>query len=432
MDSLSEHPDEGTIHAWLDGALDDAPARALVAHFASCSTCRERVAEARGLIAGASRIVGALDDVPSAASAPWGQVAAGAPATSRAASAWRWLRVTPTRAAIAATILVAIGVGLTYERASVDSDASRVVMSRAREIGTPDAAPAERPHDALLDSAVARNLAKAQPPRVLKAAPGPAIPTPEIGTGNAATVADRAAPMRVAVGRAAVQSQRESTAGVSADQLAAKVGGVRARARGEPTVAAAMRADSVGAAATGSMMAAAPAPSAAASSRIVLRGASTPGECYRIESANGSPATWGVVALPFTLALDASGRARVLDAAGQQTTTTAAVTRSAEDSLLLRLRHLGYEGTLVLGASGDARAGVMRSRPIESRLEALVVTGVPSDSPADRKAAQPAERRAARANAPAAKAAASTTELNAGLDAAPAVPVVARKVGCTG
>ena len=130
MDAQSEHPDEGTIHAWLDGALDDAQARALAAHVASCRTCSERVAEARGLIAGASRIVGALDDVPTTGSAPWGQVTAGAPATSRAASAWRWLRVTPARAAIAATILVAIGVGLTYERTAVDSDATMRLLPR--------------------------------------------------------------------------------------------------------------------------------------------------------------------------------------------------------------------------------------------------------------------------------------------------------------
>lgn len=428
MDARSEHPDEGTIHAWLDGALDDAQARALAAHVASCGTCAERVAEARGLIAGASRIVGALDDVPSAGSAPWGQPAAAAPATSTTASAWRWLRVTPARAAIAATILVAIGVGLTYERAAVDSDASRVGMSPAQEMATSAAPPAVRPHDDLLDSAVARNLAKAQPPRALKPTPGPAIPTPEIASGNAAAVADRTAPLRVAAARAAVQAQRESTAGVTADQLAAKVAGGRAPARAEQTVAAARRADSVGAVASGSMVAAAPAPAAAAPSRIVLRGATTPAECYRVESANGSPATWGVVALPFTLAVDAaSGHARVLNAAGQSMTTSAAIVRTADDSLVLRLRQIGYEGTLALGAPGDARAGVMRSRPTEARLEAMVVTGAAADSPADRRT----EQRAARAKAPAARAPASTTELNAGLSAAPAVPVVARKVGCS-
>ena len=428
MDAQSEHPDEGTIHAWLDGALDDAQARTLAAHVASCRACAERVAEARGLIAGASRIVGALDDVPSAGSAPWGQVAAGAPSAPRAASAWRWLRVTPARAAMAATILVAIGVGLTYERASVDSDASRVAMSPAREMATTTAPPAERPRDALLDSAVARNLAKAQPPRAVGPAPGPAIPSPEIASGNAAVVADRAAPLRVAAGRAAVQAQRESTAGASPDQLAAKAPGVPIVARGEQTVGAAVRADSVAGGAPGSVVAAAPAPRAAQSS-ILLRAAPPRDECYRIESANGSPATWGVVALPFTVAVDvASGRARVLDAAGQSTSTTAAVTRTADDSLLLRLRHIGYEGTLTLGASGDARAGVMRSRPTEPRLEGMVVTGAAADSPAERRA----EQRAARAKAPAAKAPASTTELNAGLSAAPAVPVVARKSACTG
>jgi len=389
----------------------------------------ERVAEARGLIAGASRIVGALDDVPASGSAPWGQPAAAAPATSRAASAWRWLRVTPARAAMAATILVAIGVGLTYERAAVDSDASRVGMAPAREMATSVPPMAERPHDALLDSAVARNLAKAQPPRAVGPAPGPAIPTPEIASGNAAVVADRAAPLRVAAGRAAVQAQRESTAGASPDQLAAKAPGVPIVARGERTVAAAVRADSVAGGASGSVVAAAPAPRAAAQSSILLRAAPPLDECYRIESANGSPATWGVVALPFTVAVDvASGRARVLDAAGQSTSTTAAVTRTADDSLLLRLRHIGYEGTLTLGASGDARAGVMRSRPTEPRLEGMVVTGAAADSPAERRA----EQRAARAKAPAAKAPASTTELNAGLSAAPAVPVVARKSACTG
>ena len=430
MDARSEHPDEGTIHAWLDGALDDANARALAAHVASCRSCAERVAEARGLIAGASRIVGALDDVPTTGSAPWGQVAAGAPVTSRAASAWRWLRVTPARAAMAATILVAIGVGLTYERAAVDSDASRVAMSPAREMATSATPPAERPPDALLDSAVARNLAKAQPPRAVGPAPGPAIPIPEVASGNAAAVADRSAPTRVAVGRAAVQAQRESTAGVTADQLAAKAPGVPVTARREQTVAAAVRADSVAGAASGSMVAAAPAPAAAAAqSRVLLRAAPTRDECYRVESANGSPATWGVVALPFTVAVDvAAGRARVLDAAGQSTSTTAVATRTADDSLLLRLRHIGYEGTLTLGAAGDARAGVMRSRPTEARLEAMVVTGAAADSPAERSRAQ----RAARANAPAAKAAPSTTELNAGLGAAPAVPVVARKSACTG
>ena len=59
------HPDEGEIHAWLDGALDAAAAAGVEAHVAACPACAAAVAEARGLIAGASRILMALDGVPS-------------------------------------------------------------------------------------------------------------------------------------------------------------------------------------------------------------------------------------------------------------------------------------------------------------------------------------------------------------------------------
>jgi hypothetical protein len=59
-----QHPDEGTIHAWLDGALTPAEASEVEAHTASCAQCRDAVAEARGLIAASSRIVSALDAVP--------------------------------------------------------------------------------------------------------------------------------------------------------------------------------------------------------------------------------------------------------------------------------------------------------------------------------------------------------------------------------
>ena len=58
------HPDEGTIHAWLDGALGPAEARAIEAHVAECPACASAVADARGVLAAASRILSALDSVP--------------------------------------------------------------------------------------------------------------------------------------------------------------------------------------------------------------------------------------------------------------------------------------------------------------------------------------------------------------------------------
>lgn len=59
-----EHIDEGTIHAWLDGALPPDEGGRIETHVASCAECAAAVAEARGLIAASSRILAALDDVP--------------------------------------------------------------------------------------------------------------------------------------------------------------------------------------------------------------------------------------------------------------------------------------------------------------------------------------------------------------------------------
>lgn len=59
-----QHPDEGTIHSWLDGALSADEAARVEAHVKECSQCAAAVAEARGFIAGASRILTALDNAP--------------------------------------------------------------------------------------------------------------------------------------------------------------------------------------------------------------------------------------------------------------------------------------------------------------------------------------------------------------------------------
>lgn len=59
-----QHLDEGTIHAWLDGALTPDEARALEAHIGECPSCAAMVADARGVLAAASRILSALDTVP--------------------------------------------------------------------------------------------------------------------------------------------------------------------------------------------------------------------------------------------------------------------------------------------------------------------------------------------------------------------------------
>jgi hypothetical protein len=68
-----QHLDEGTIHAWLDGALSSEEAARVEAHVGSCSMCADATAEARGLIAASSRILTALDNVPSVRVRPGAQ-----------------------------------------------------------------------------------------------------------------------------------------------------------------------------------------------------------------------------------------------------------------------------------------------------------------------------------------------------------------------
>ncbi|HEX4561405.1 MAG TPA: zf-HC2 domain-containing protein, partial [Gemmatimonadales bacterium] len=51
------HADEGTLHAYLDGELPAVERTLLEAHLAECATCRERLAEERGLIERADRLL---------------------------------------------------------------------------------------------------------------------------------------------------------------------------------------------------------------------------------------------------------------------------------------------------------------------------------------------------------------------------------------
>jgi anti-sigma factor RsiW len=59
-----QHLDEGTIHSWLDGALNADETARVEAHVAECPQCAAAVAEARGFIAASSRILTALDNAP--------------------------------------------------------------------------------------------------------------------------------------------------------------------------------------------------------------------------------------------------------------------------------------------------------------------------------------------------------------------------------
>jgi hypothetical protein len=400
-----EHADEGTIHAWLDEALDAESAERVAAHVSSCAECAARVAEARGLIAGASRIVAALDDSPSMVRPPWAQAAnvSGAGGASRQSGArtggaaggslWRWLRVTPGRAAIAATILVAIGVTLTHERAAEEMAArdaqSMAVVHDGLEPrrgaspgpagGSPAAAPAA-PGARLpavagdrvaADSSAARNFAAEQSVPTIERAPGPTPPLePAAEAGAPALATAPELRERVAAGRAAVQAQRETTS-ARADKVRTEVGAAEADTRtAEQEIVAANAA---------ARAAAAPAP-ARASAKAAPRAAQPPGvsggmatsqrrlavaeECYRIQGAQPG-VRWGGLLLPVLVVVEAGSptaprSATVRPAAVAEPTRRATWARTPADSVRLTLDD-ATAPPILLGAESGGRAGTIAS-----------------------------------------------------------------------
>ncbi len=118
-----QHPDEGTIHSWLDGALSADEAANVEAHVKECPQCGAAVAEARGFIAGASRILTALDN------APRGVIPAAAPKKGIDPMAWR---VAATLLVVAAgTLVVVRNRGSNEQPMSVTADRGRVLEKRA-------------------------------------------------------------------------------------------------------------------------------------------------------------------------------------------------------------------------------------------------------------------------------------------------------------
>src|SRR5229473_3365440 len=116
-----QHLDEGTIHAWLDGELSPSDAEQIEAHTRECAECAQRVAEARGLIAASTRILNALDNVPSGVVPSVATPIA--PARTR-----RWYDRTDLRAA--AAVLFAVGASLIVVKAGRNKSASLQTMAK--------------------------------------------------------------------------------------------------------------------------------------------------------------------------------------------------------------------------------------------------------------------------------------------------------------
>ncbi len=321
------HPDEGTIHAWLDDALDSGDASRIALHVESCAECADRVAEARGLIAGASRVVRLLDDEPAPMLAP-----ATVPATPKPIS--RWLRVTPARAAIAATLIVAAGLTLTRDKVAVESAATFADSAMSMTSGPPSApvADASAPQeakaaapDSVLASAISRRLREENPQRTIGGAAGVAIPSaPPSGVGAQAANME-AASRKVAAGRDSTRLSEIVVTASSADK-------VQALARDATTT-------------------------------------SGPG-CYRLESRDGG-GSWAGIPLPAEIAL-ATTSATVAEeraAGGARTFAITPVgggaaigswTRFAGDSIAIELK--SSFATTSGFVAGSALTGTLQAR----------------------------------------------------------------------
>jgi hypothetical protein len=247
------HLDEGTIHAWLDGALPADEASRVEAHARECAQCAAMVAEARGFIAGASRIVSALDVVPGNV-IPSAPMPTGASAAARN-SVWKRLKLTPARAAIAATILVGVASMFSVRHRDFQSASPRdqITASTPPAVGeratTPSAA------------AVAGGAAAAPAPA------GPASAAPVSVAVDTAVV-----PQREAKRAQAADTQRRAMASVGLSEARAKAAAdssARARLAEVTTNIAPQKAAANAAAAAA---AGAPAPSPAASQPSAAQG----------------------------------------------------------------------------------------------------------------------------------------------------------------
>lgn len=157
------HPDEGTLHAWLDGALPPDERARIEAHVTDCTACSEAVAEARGLIAASSRILTALDDVPALRPVP-----AAAPAVS---SRPRRLTSHVARERIAAVVALVIAGSVLATAISRRPAPGTAVRNAASEQAAFEVAAGDSPAPA--PPAASSRVARAP------AASAPAAPSPE-------------------------------------------------------------------------------------------------------------------------------------------------------------------------------------------------------------------------------------------------------------
>lgn len=211
-------PDEGLIHAWLDGELDAAESARVEALVASDAKWAAAAAEARGLIAASSRIVGALDHVPA------GVIPVARARSTRRAPRW-WM------ARVAALLVVVASASVVWRQRApsvMTVDAVRGVPAPVKDApvtGSANALPSHSPLTARsIKPPAARVPAASQvaTATTLGAAASIAAPSPVAAPSVAAAsaAAPAAAPAGQAVGGVAASEQRAKVAAPAAPAAA--------------------------------------------------------------------------------------------------------------------------------------------------------------------------------------------------------------------
>ncbi len=187
------HATEESLHAWLDGALSGDDGDAVERHVATCQTCSAAVADARGLIAAAVRIMHEADVSPRNVVAPHDVVrtaARVAASTDRTrAPMQRRMRAT-TLTQIAAGVLVMIAgavyvTGRNENGAAVETRASTVASattaSRDPDSATPASAVPPQPSESpRIESVVPQAKARARQPSSAEVAVAPPSAGPDL------------------------------------------------------------------------------------------------------------------------------------------------------------------------------------------------------------------------------------------------------------
>lgn len=178
-------PDEGLIHAWLDGQLPPEEAARIEELATTDPEWAAAVAEARGLVAASSRILSALDRVPA------GVVPKGAAARTGQRLPW-WTK-------IAAAVVVVVG-------------GSVVVMQNVSDVGMPTKSTEQRSPRPIVQTEAAPQ-AKAPAPVALAQASASAKPAATAQVPAPAPAAG--APAGAGIGRGNVPALRREALTVS-------------------------------------------------------------------------------------------------------------------------------------------------------------------------------------------------------------------------